>query len=140
MLTWYDQRNDIAIATNPVYFTKYIEDSLCRHTVDVRVTQADPGDYPMFSPSQQVTRYLHVLETNPDGTPKIGLGGFWDVTQVEFNPPNYPLFQLGTVPFFGTMWKLPPCHSCLVQMEHGRTIPIQQKHRFSIQPGPTTVM
>ena len=59
------------------------------------------GDYPMFSPSQQVTRYLHVLETNPDGTPKIGLGGFWDVTQVEFNPPNYPLFQLGTVPFFG---------------------------------------
>jgi len=102
MMAWYDQRNDIAIETNPSYFTKYIEDSLCRHTIDVRVAQADPGQNPVFGPARRVTRYLYILETDAKGDPiEEEPGGYWVVKQVQFNPPNYPLFQMGTVPFHG---------------------------------------
>ena len=101
MLVWYDQLFDIAIEGGPLHFTNFIEDSLCRHTIDVRVAQAEPGSYPQFGPPKRVTRYLHTLKTNASGEPIIGPGGYWEIEQAQFNPPNYPLFQLGTVPFHG---------------------------------------
>ena len=90
MMVWYDQRDDLAQeALGNKAFKEYIEDSLVRHTVDVRAAQANPGLNPIFGLSQRVSRYLHVIDT--DGVAK----------QVEFNPPNYTLFQTGTVPFHG---------------------------------------
>lgn len=90
MMVWYDQRDDLAQeALGNKAFKEYIEDSLVRHTVDVRAAQADPGLNPIFGLSQRVSRYLHIIDT--DGVAK----------QVEFNPPNYTLFKTGTVPFHG---------------------------------------
>ena len=101
MLVWYDQLFDIAIEGGPLHFTNFIEDSLCRHTIDVRVAQAEPGSYPLFGPPKRVTRYLYLLMTDEDGDPIIGQNGYWEIEQAQFNPPNYPLFQMGTVPFHG---------------------------------------
>ncbi len=61
-----------------------------RHTIDVRATQANPGKTPVFSPSVQVSDYL--FGSRP---------GSHLIEQLQFNPPNLPLFAMGTVPFFG---------------------------------------
>jgi hypothetical protein len=96
MLAWYDQRGDKELEESP-----YIEDSLGahRHTIDVRAAEGTPGVPPSFSPSIQVSRYLYVLDL-VDGKP-VEVGGYYQVIQAESNRINYPLFQLGTVPFHG---------------------------------------
>ncbi|MGA2261806.1 MAG: kelch repeat-containing protein, partial [Acidobacteriota bacterium] len=61
-----------------------------RHTIDVRVTQADPGATPAFGPSVRVSNY------------DVGsLPGSTDIQQLGFNVPNLPLFMAGTSPFLG---------------------------------------
>ncbi len=60
-----------------------------RHTIDVRGAQADPGDSPTFAPFK-ITQYRE--GALPGGTGK---------QQLEFSPPNLPLFQAGTSPFIG---------------------------------------
>ena len=68
-----------------------------RHTVDVRAAYADPGAAPVFSPvlvtpdgtSPRLSQYRTIVEE--DGT----------LRQVQFNPPNLPLFVAGTTPFIG---------------------------------------
>ncbi len=102
MLAWYDQRHDIAQDyIGDQAFTPYIEDSLCRHTIDVRVAYGTLGLYPSFSPSRQVSRYLYTLYVDEYGNPIEDGEGNWIIDQAEFNPINFPLFQQGTTPFSG---------------------------------------
>ena len=84
---WYDQRLD---ASN--HFDTYISDEPGqekRHTIDVRAAQAASSMTPSFGPSIQVSRYLHLLV------------GESTLQQVQFNPPNFPMFKEGTRPFHG---------------------------------------
>ncbi|UCG70247.1 MAG: pentapeptide repeat-containing protein, partial [Thermoplasmata archaeon] len=93
MIAWYDFRKDVA--GEDCGFEDYISDDhdplFCnfRHTVDVRLAEASAGMNPGFNDSVQVSRYYWIMEN--DGT----------CYQAQFNPPNYPLFKQGTVPFIG---------------------------------------
>ncbi len=93
MAVWYDQRDDYSGR-----FTKYIDDlsGQPRHTLDVRVAQADPSLNPVFEPSLRISRYRFYLADN--GT----------LTQAQFNPVNYPLFKNGTWPFMGDYIDISP--------------------------------
>jgi Tol biopolymer transport system component len=104
MLAWYDQREDKALDASPL-----IGDSQggLRHTIDVRAAEGRPGVPPIFSPSIQLSRYLHVLDLDASGNP-IDEGGHYKVIQAEYNHINYPLFQLGTVPFHGDYLEVTP--------------------------------
>jgi len=105
MLAWYDQREDLALDES-----QSIADSqgaVPRHTIDVRAAEGRPGLPPKFSPSIQLSRYLHVLDLDSSGNPKEE-GGYYKVIQAEYNPINYPLFQLGTVPFHGDYLEVTP--------------------------------
>ena len=64
---------------------------LRRHTVDVFVAQADPSVLPVFS-SARASQYYFGSRSAPNNTL---------IEQMQFNPPNLPLFRQGTVPFFG---------------------------------------
>jgi hypothetical protein len=89
LLAWYDQRNDVS-----GMYTEYIDESYpLRRTVDVRMAVGTPGLTPTFEPSMQVSRYLFAL--TKDGS------GNYVAEQVQFNPPDYPLFKGGTAPFLG---------------------------------------
>jgi hypothetical protein len=104
MLAWYDQRQDVALDA-----LASIGDSwgATRHTIDVRAAEGRPGLPPIFSPSIQLSRYLHVLDLDANGNP-IEEDGYYKVIQAEFNHINYPLFQLGTVPFHGDYLEVTP--------------------------------
>jgi hypothetical protein len=54
------------------------------------------ASFPVFAPSVQVSRYLWALFG--DGT----------LQQVQYNPPNYPLFKGGTAPFTGDYIEVTP--------------------------------
>jgi len=69
-----------------------------RETIDVRTATALPGSGASlnFGGTIQVSRYIWVLENigteaDPEYVPR----------QVQFNPPNYKLFNGGTLPFHG---------------------------------------
>jgi hypothetical protein len=88
---WFDQRYDAS-----GHFDTYISDEpgrhSNRHTIDVRAAQstgAMPPAAPGFGASVPVTRYLHLTDA------------YQDLQQVQFNPPNYPMFKEGTRPFHG---------------------------------------
>ena len=90
-VVYYDLREDVAGV-----FGQYVDDAnskLSRHTLDVRVLQADPSDAPVFAPSVQVSRYLSGSLPGQKGSDKI--------RQLQFNVPNLPLYKLGTTPFIG---------------------------------------
>ena len=73
-------------------FTPFLTDAgltLRRHTIDVRVAQADPAASPTFS-SARVSRYVY--GSRPGET---------TIEQLQINPPNLPMFRQGTVPFLG---------------------------------------
>ncbi|MEO8679774.1 MAG: Ig-like domain-containing protein [Vicinamibacterales bacterium] len=89
MLVYYDLRE-----TRANTFGKFITDantvSGLRHTIDIRATMADPGDLPQFAPSTKVSDYMMGYRS--------GTGA---LEQLQFNPPNLPMFKQGTVPFIG---------------------------------------
>jgi hypothetical protein len=120
-VAWYDLRNDdlLAIYTalgvaggfsetfendggdegTPSYplFGTYIQDpeppyssNARRQTLDVRAAQATPGDPPTFFPSVQVSDYSYG-----------SVPGTTEIQQLQVDPPNLPMFQSGTLPFFG---------------------------------------
>jgi hypothetical protein len=73
-------------------FTPYIADAGLtgrRHTIEVMVAQANPGPGPFTT--ARVSQYPFGLLG--DGTSIL--------QQLKVNPPNFPMFQGGTVPFFG---------------------------------------
>jgi parallel beta-helix repeat protein len=70
-----------------------------RHTVDVRAAVANPADAPVFTdysllnPSSQVSRYPFIVTGTGASDAKS--------LQLQYNPPNLPMFELGHKPFFG---------------------------------------
>ncbi|HKB79752.1 MAG TPA: sialidase family protein, partial [Thermoanaerobaculia bacterium] len=118
-LAWYDLREDstmgvlapvtysesrvavgnLALGQPQVVFWTYLADFspdatiklLRRHTLDVRVAQADPGAAPSFS-SVRVSRYR--FGEFPGSSSHT-------IQQLQINPPNLPLFGQGTKPFLG---------------------------------------
>ena len=102
MLAYYDLREDIS-----GLFQEFVDElpvkalGLKRHTIDLRVAQGVPGATPTFGVlgdrSVRVSEYL--VGSLPNS--KI-------VQQLQFNPPNLPLFQLGNVPFMGDYIDIAP--------------------------------
>ncbi len=103
-LVYYDLREDVS-----GFFERFVDELSIlqlppgtpgkrRHTVDVRTAQADPGIHPQFAsyavtptnPSAEASRYL--IGSRP---------GSNIIEQLQFSPPNLPLFALGTTPFIG---------------------------------------
>lgn len=78
-------------------FTPFISDAgllLRRHTIDLRVAQSNPGPSLNFVHAT-VSKYpFGTLGTDEVGTIDT-------LKQLQVNPPNFPMFQLGTVPFIG---------------------------------------
>src|SRR5713101_351104 len=77
-------------------FTPFVDDlglMQRRHTLDLMVTQATPGPNPAFGPPVRVSQYIFGLRGDvPNPT---------QLQQLQENPPNLPLFAMGTEPFFG---------------------------------------
>ena len=72
---------------------------LRRHTIDVFAAQADPDDSPVFAVSR-VSQYSFGSRQ-----------GQVLIEQMQVNPPNLPLFKLGTVPFLGDYLDVAPSPS-----------------------------
>ena len=91
MLLYYDLQED-----RSQVFSKYVDDKTSilqvarRHTFDVRTAMASPGEAPSFGASQSVSSYMRGTR-GPTGA----------LEQLQVNPPNLPMFKLGTVPFIG---------------------------------------
>ncbi len=90
------EENDGGAPDFPIFGT-YIQDpeppypsDARRQTLDVRAAQATPGDPPAFFPSVQVSDYSYG-----------SLPGSSEIQQLQVDPPNLPMFQSGTLPFFG---------------------------------------
>jgi uncharacterized repeat protein (TIGR01451 family) len=91
-LIYYDLREDYS-----QLFQRFVDElpilngapPRVRHTIDVRAAQANPAAEPLFV-STRLTQY------QVGGAP-----GTQTVQQLEFNPPNLPLFRAGTTPFMG---------------------------------------
>jgi hypothetical protein len=124
MLAWYDSRYDKA--GNECLFEDYIiDDPGCewRHTIDVRIAQANPGSAPVFEPSTQVSRYIWVI---------LEEDGEWFLQQAQWNPPNFPLFQGGTTPFHGDYIDISPSPMFIWDEA-------QSKWRFNTEPADSPV-
>jgi parallel beta-helix repeat protein len=97
LLVYYDLVEDVSQT-----FGRYVDDKSAivsgkRHTLDIRASLGTPGATPMFGPSVKVSDYL--FGVRPNGT---------NVEQLQFNPPNLPMFAQGTVPFMGDYIDLTP--------------------------------
>ena len=70
-----------------------------RHTLDLRAVSASvaaPVQTLAFSAPVRVSRYIFGSRPNANG---IGYQSL--IEQLQFSPPNYPMFRLGTAPFIG---------------------------------------
>jgi hypothetical protein len=90
LLVFYDLRE-----TRANVFGPFVDDSLVsannkRQTIDIRAALGTPGATPSFAPSVRVSDYLVGYRS-----PTTGL------ESLQVNPPNLPMFKLGTVPFIG---------------------------------------
>jgi uncharacterized repeat protein (TIGR01451 family) len=91
-LLYYDLRFDVSGLFGPFVDELPILTSVptgLRHTVDVRIAQAFPGSQPQFS---SVLLSDYTVGAATDGGP---------IQQLQFNPPNLPIFRQGTAPFIG---------------------------------------
>lgn len=98
MVAYYDFQEDVSGS-----FSKFVDERLAvlkRHTVDVRAAMANPAANPTFGASVRVSEYLRGARAGSDL-----------VEQLQFNPPNLKLFQLGTVPFMGDYIDIGPSPS-----------------------------
>jgi Putative Ig domain len=125
-VAWYDFRNDDEITVYTAdgggtysvaeelpqgvvpQFTYYVKDpsspyssSVWRQTVDVRAAQALPGLPPKFNPSVSVSEYAFGSPAFDPSTTANLPNDPENIQQLEFNAPNLPIFQVGTVPFLG---------------------------------------
>ncbi|MEI6666710.1 MAG: MBG domain-containing protein [Acidobacteriota bacterium] len=98
VLAFYDLREDISGT-----FATWVDDGTAsvnsgkRHTIDIRAAMADPGDMPAFEPSVRVSQYMQTVR------PLSGV-----TQQLQYNPPNLPMFKLGTAPFMGDYIDITP--------------------------------
>lgn len=120
MVAWYDSRNDYS-----QQFTEYIDETHpeYRHTVDVRIARAEPGNDPVFEPSIQISRYIWVIQKT---------NGEWELKQAQWNPANYPQFQGGTTPFMGDYIDISP--SPVFVWDEG-----EKRWRFNTEPADSAV-
>lgn len=101
LAAWYDSQNDYA-AQQCGHGSYIIDDfSTCnwRHTIDVWAAQAETPQMltsnSLLWSYAQVSRYLFHLVEDPMNP------GQYQAYQAQWNPPNYILFQGGTVAFMG---------------------------------------
>ncbi|MBA3638250.1 MAG: hypothetical protein H0W53_03030 [Acidobacteria bacterium] len=103
MIAYYDFQHDVSGV-----FRRFVDETSAvtfgqkRHTVDVRAAMALPGPITEFGSSVRVSEYLMGNRPNTPPGP---------VEQLQYNPPNLKLFQLGTVPFVGDYIDLAPSPS-----------------------------
>ncbi len=91
-LLYYDLREDVSNLFGP-----YVDEfpilnappPKLRHTIDARIAEASPGVQPHFA-SVQLSEYAAGIIDGADFP-----------QQLQFNPPNLPIFRRGTVPFLG---------------------------------------
>ncbi len=80
--------------------------------MDIRASMAAPGFAPVFAASVRVSDYL--VGHRPVGVPPspilvpCGSNPTPLCEQLQFNPPNLPMFKLGTVPFIGDYIDIAP--------------------------------
>ncbi len=96
-LVFWDQRDDVSGV-----WGQYIDDFIAvnwtgppsqrpkRHTLDLRAVAGWPGAPPTWGPSAKISNYLEGVRAGQSAP-----------EQLQFNPPNLPLFGLGTKPFIG---------------------------------------
>jgi Bacterial Ig-like domain (group 3) len=88
----------------PYVFNEWITDvnlAQVRHTVEVRVAATVPGPSPRFATSQRVSRFDYgARRDGNDLRYGSGEGELW-LQQLQFNPPNLPIFAGGTRAFLG---------------------------------------
>jgi hypothetical protein len=99
MLVYYDLRE-----TRAQVFSRFITDDPAqpsyqnrRHTIDIRAAMGTPGSSPVFAPSVRVSDYLVGYRDGASG-----------LEQLQVNPPNLPMFRLGTAPFIGDYIDIAP--------------------------------
>ena len=89
MLVYYDLRETAA-----QLFGRFVDDAQStngkRNTIDIRASLGTPGAAPSFAPSVRVSDYLMGYRNSTA-----------ILEQLQVNPPNLPMFKLGTVPFIG---------------------------------------
>jgi Right handed beta helix region len=113
MMIYYDLRQDVSQVFGPwVDENDAVYTQNKRHTIDVRAVQASKGDVPQFGASTLVSQYLM-------GNLRGQVGS--QPQQLQFNAPNLPLFQLGSVPFMGDYIDIAPAPA-FVQETNGRWI------------------
>ncbi len=93
-ILYYDLREDVSQIFGPAVDDGQILD--IRHTMDVSVAQAAPGSAPMFT-TARVSEYASGF-----------VNGSIVEQQLQFNPPNLPMFRQGFVPFMGDYIDLAP--------------------------------
>ncbi len=111
MLTYFDFRDDLALAPPPLGpptalpGSGIIADPVIRsgrpylHTIDGRAAQASPADAPLFV-STRISKYLFDLVPTAGQPPQL--------RQLQYNPPNLPLFNQGSQPFIGDYIDIAP--------------------------------
>jgi len=85
--------NPLAEPSGVQVFGSFVDDSGLkqdRHTLEVRLAQANPSFTPSFTYARVST---YKFGTRGDGTSIL--------QQLQIDPPNLPLFRQGSVPFFG---------------------------------------
>ncbi len=94
-----ESRLDVGDRTSPqtalqFVFTQYLLDTAAHrhHTLDLRATQANTGLQSGFTGTTRVSTY--VFGSRPGNGKRL-------VEQLQYNPPNLPMFRLGTAPFIG---------------------------------------
>ncbi len=101
-----ETRTQVSGVDPTLFFDYYLQDALfvsgtphplpLRQTVEIRAAQADTAVPLQFANSIRVSNYEF-------GTPNTGADAATaqDVVQLQFNPPNLPMFSHGTTPFMG---------------------------------------
>jgi hypothetical protein len=107
MVAYYDLRETKAAVLGSGAFGPQISDKIgnvvlaVRNTIDIRAAMATLAAAPNFAPSVKVSQYL------VGHHPTLGPGQ----KQLQFNPPNLPMFKQGTVPFMGDYIDIAPAPS-----------------------------
>ena len=98
-LVYYDLREDVSQLFGPFVDELPIltgPPPRVRHTIDVWAAQADPGPTPSFTA-------FRLSQYRVGGVP-----GAQAIQQLEFSPPNLPIFRAGTSPFMGDYLDVAP--------------------------------
>jgi hypothetical protein len=107
-IAWYDLRKSEGGFGSDI--------SGAAQTMDVWVAQASPSATPSFTEVKRVSKYLHWVKTDPDGSVHTPV----EIIQVEKNHPNFTLFGGGLTPFFGDYIDIASAPPFLFDHQQGR--------------------